>query len=68
MDIRIDEGSTTDQEESLGSASSLFANRKWSMIIEIDASSSTWGGVLLESIEGKESVCGYASGSFKAVE
>ena len=38
------------------------------MIIEIDASSSTWGGVLLESIEDKESVCGYASGSFKAAE
>ena len=38
------------------------------LIIETDASSHTWGGVLLESIEGKEHLCGYGSGSFKAAE
>ena len=38
------------------------------LIIEIDASSHTWGGVLLEALGGKEHVCGYGSGSFKAAE
>ena len=38
------------------------------LIIETDASSLTWVGVLLEVIEGKEHVCGYGSGSFKAIE
>ena len=38
------------------------------LIIEIDASSHTWGGVLLEAMEGKENICGYGSGSFKASE
>ena len=38
------------------------------MIIETNASSSAWGGVLLESINGKEHICGYGSGSFKAAE
>ena len=38
------------------------------MIIETDASSHTWGGVLIEVINGKEQVCGYGSGSFKAAE
>ena len=37
-----------------------------SLIIETDASSQTWGGVLLEAIEGREFICGYGSGSFKA--
>ena len=36
------------------------------LVIETDASSSTWGGVLIETIEGDENVCGYGSGSFKA--
>ena len=39
-----------------------------SLIIETDASSQTWGGVLLEAIEGREFICGYGSGSFKAAE
>ena len=38
------------------------------LIIEIDASSSTWGGVLLEVLKGRECICGYGSGSFKAAE
>ena len=38
------------------------------LIIETDASSHTWGGVLIEVINGKEQVCGYGSGSFKAAE
>ena len=38
------------------------------LIIETNTSSHTWGGVLLEVIEGKEHVCGYGSGSFKASE
>ena len=38
------------------------------MIIETDASSSTWGGVLIEALAGKENICGYGSGSFKAAE
>ena len=38
------------------------------LVIETDASTSTWGGVLIEVIEGKENVCGYGSGSFKAAE
>ena len=38
------------------------------LIIETDASSSTWGGVLLEAINGKENICGFGSGSFKAAE
>ena len=38
------------------------------LIIETYASSHTWGGVLLEALEGKEHVCGYGSGSFKAAE
>ena len=38
------------------------------LIIETDASSHTWGGFLLEVIEGKQHVCGYGSGSFKAAK
>ena len=38
------------------------------LVIETDASSSTWGGVLIETIEGNENVCGYGSGSFKVAE
>ena len=38
------------------------------LIIETHASSHTWGGVLLEALEGKEHVYGYGSGSFKAAE
>ena len=38
------------------------------LIIDTDASSHTWGGVLIEVINGKEQVCGYGSGSFKAAE
>ena len=38
------------------------------LIIEIDVSSSTWGGVLLEVQNGRECICGYGSGSFKAAE
>ena len=38
------------------------------LIIETDASSSTWGGVLLEAINGKENICGYGSGAFKGAE
>ena len=38
------------------------------LIIETDASSSTWGGVLLEAVNGRESICGYGSGSFKDAE
>ena len=38
------------------------------LIIETDASSHTWGGFLLEYLGGKEHVCGYGSGSFKATE
>ena len=38
------------------------------LIIETDASSHTWGGVLLEALDKKEHVCGYGSGSFKAAE
>ena len=38
------------------------------LIIETDASSQTRGGVLLESVDGKEHICGYGSGSFKAAE
>ena len=38
------------------------------LVIETDTSSSTWGGVLIEVIEGKENACGYGSGSFKAAE
>ena len=38
------------------------------LIIETDASSHTWGGVLLEVIEDKDHVCGYVLGSFKAAE
>ena len=39
-----------------------------SLIIETNASSQTWGGVLLEAIEGREFICGYGSRSFKAAE
>ena len=38
------------------------------LIIETNASSHTWGGVLIEAITGKENICGYGSGSFKAAE
>ena len=38
------------------------------MIIETDASSSTWGGVLIEAVDGKEHLCGYGSSSFKSAE
>ena len=38
------------------------------LVIETDTSSSTWGGVLIETIEGNENVCGYGSGSIKAAE
>ena len=38
------------------------------LIIETYASSHTWGGVLLEALGGKEHVCGYGLGSFKATE
>ena len=38
------------------------------LIIETDASSSTWGGVLLETVNGKENVCGYGSGAFRGAE
>ena len=38
------------------------------LIIETYASSHTWGGVLLEALEGKEHVYGYGSGSCKAAE
>jgi hypothetical protein len=36
-------------------------------IIEIDASNHAWGGVLIEKIEGREDICGYASRSFTGV-
>ena len=38
------------------------------LIIETDASSSTWGGVLLEAINDREHICGYRSGTFKGAE
>ena len=38
------------------------------LVIETDASSSTWGGLFIETIEGNENVGGYGSGSFKAPE
>ena len=38
------------------------------LIIETDASSSTWGGVLLEAVNGRESIFGYGSGSFRGAE
>ena len=38
------------------------------LIIETDASSTTWGGVLIEAINGSENICGYGSGAFKGVE
>ena len=38
------------------------------LIIEIDASAHTWGGVLIEALAQKENICGYGSGSFKKTE
>ena len=38
------------------------------LVIETDASSSTWGGVLIEIIGGNDNVCGYGFGSFKVAE
>ena len=38
------------------------------LIIETDASSSTWGGVLLEAINDRENICGYRYGAFKGAE
>ena len=38
------------------------------LIIETDASSSTWGGVLLEAINGRENICGYGSSAFKVAK
>ena len=38
------------------------------LVIETDASSTTWGGVLLEVIDGRENICGYGSGAFKGAE
>ena len=38
------------------------------LVIETDASSSSWGGVLIEIIRGNENMCGYGSGSFKEDE
>ena len=37
-------------------------------IIETNASNSTWAGVLIEEINGVETICSYASGSFWGVE
>jgi hypothetical protein len=34
-------------------------------IIETNASNSTWAGVLIEKINGVETICSYASGSFR---
>ena len=41
---------------------------KGSLIIETDASSHTWGGVLIEALDNREFICGYGSGSFKNAE
>ena len=38
------------------------------MIIETDTSSTTWGGVLIEAVDGKEHLYRYRSGSFKSAE
>ena len=37
-------------------------------MIETYASQNAWGGVLLEELEGKEEICGYASDTFKGAE
>jgi hypothetical protein len=42
--------------------------REGNYIIEIDASNSTWTSVLIEEINGVETVCSYASGSFRGEE
>ena len=52
--------------QNLHALSSLQGTRQ--LLIERDTSSSTWGGVLIENIEGNGNVCGYGSGSFKASE
>ena len=39
-----------------------------SLIIETDASSTSWGGVLIEKVDNLEEVCAYASGSFRGAE
>ena len=38
------------------------------LIIETDASQSTWGGVLLEAINDRENICGYGFGAFKGAK